>query len=419
MKSKIGSILLAFLVAFALWIYVITVVSPDSDATITGIPVELQGEGVLQERGLMIVSNETPTVTLQLKGNRNDLNKLNRSNITITVDVTKIDSAGMMNAAYSIRYPGDVPDNSITAHSQDPGTVLLKVEKRISKEVPVVVEFQGSVPENYLQKKETVDYPMIPIVGAKSVVDSITEAVVKVDVTDQKATFQTDELEYSLCDKDGRVVESDLLTVDITRVRVTVPVVMVKEVELKADILAGNGASEKNITTEISPQTIKISGPENIISNLNAITLVDVIDLGEYLNTDSFTTDPIEFVLPPQVINETSETNTATVKVTFTDVIEKEIKLPTKDLEDWDNLSKNFKVSPTEKEIIVKVRGSKELVDNITAADFVATISKNNIKTGTEILTMSITLSETYADVDELCILESPEELAVKVTGKK
>ena len=419
MKSKIGSILLAFLVAFALWIYVITVVSPDSDATITGIPVELQGEGVLQERGLMIVSNETPTVTLQLKGNRNDLNKLNRSNITITVDVTKIDSAGMMNAAYSIRYPGDVPDNSITAHSQDPGTVLLKVEKRISKEVPVVVEFQGSVPENYLQKKETVDYPMIPIVGAKSVVDSITEAVVKVDVTDQKATFQTDELEYSLCDKDGRVVESDLLTVDITRVRVTVPVVMVKEVELKADILAGNGASEKNITTEISPQTIKISGPENIISNLNAITLVDVIDLGEYLNTDSFTTDPIEFVLPPQVINETSETNTATVKVTFTDVIEKEIKLPTKDLEDWDNLSKNFKVSPTEKETIVKVRGSKELVDNITAADFVATISKNNIKTGTEILTMSITLSETYADVDELCILESPEELAVKVTGKK
>ena len=157
MKSKIGSLLLAFLVAFALWIYVITVVSPDSDATITGIPVELQGEGVLEERGLMIVSNETPTVTLQLKGNRNDLNKLNRSNITITVDVTKIDSAGVMNAAYSIRYPGDVPDNAITTHSQDPGTVLLKVEERISKEVPVVVKFQGSVPENYLQKKETVD----------------------------------------------------------------------------------------------------------------------------------------------------------------------------------------------------------------------------------------------------------------------
>ena len=41
MKSKIGSLLLAFVVSFALWIYVITVVSPDSDATINGIAVEL------------------------------------------------------------------------------------------------------------------------------------------------------------------------------------------------------------------------------------------------------------------------------------------------------------------------------------------------------------------------------------------
>ncbi len=418
MKNKIGSLLLAFLVAFALWIYVITVVSPDSDATITGIPVELQGESVLQERGLMIVANETPTVTLQVKGNRNDLNKLNRSNITITVDVTKIDSAGTMNAAYNIRYPGDVPDNAITTHSQDPGTVLLRVEERIAKEVPVVVKFQGAVPENYLQKKETVDYPMIPIVGAKSVVDTITQAVVNVDVSGQKATFQTDELEYDLCDATGKKVESNLITVDITHVRVTVPVVLVKEVKLEADILAGNGASEKNTTVEISPKSIQISGPESIISNLNAITLVDVIDLGEYLDGESFTTDPIEFVLPPQVTNETTDTNTATVKVSFTDVVIRELKIPTKDLEDWDNLSKNYNVDPKEKEITVKIRGSKEYVDQITAADFVATISKNNINTNTEILTMSLTLSADYAEVEELCILESPEELAVTVSRK-
>ncbi len=418
MKSKIGSLLIAFLIAFALWAYVITVVSPDSDTTITGIPVELQGESVLQQRGLMIVANETPTVTLHVKGNRNDLNKLNRSNITITVDVTKIDSAGTMNAAYNIRYPGDVPDNAITTHSQDPGTVLLRVEERISKEVPVVVNFQGNVPENYLQKKETVDYPMIPIVGAKSVVDTITQAVVNVDVSGQKATFQTDGLEYSLCDKDGNAVESNLLTVDITHVRVTVPILLVKEVKLEADILAGNGASEKNTTVELFPQTIQISGPENILANLNAITLVDVIDLGDYLEGESFSTDPIEFVLPPQVTNETSDVNTAVVKVSFTDVVVKELKLPTKDLEDWDNLSKYYKVSPTEKEISIKIRGSQEMVDKITAADFVSTISKNNINKTTEMLTMSITLSEAYASVEEICILESPEELAVTVSNK-
>lgn len=418
MKSKIGSLLLAFVVSFALWIYVITVVSPDSDATINGIAVELQGENVLQERGLMIVSNETPTVSLQLNGNRSDLSKLNKSNISVIVDVTKIDAAGVKNASYDVRYPGDIPDNAITILSQDPGTVRLRVEERIAKEVPVVVKFQGQVPENYLQKKESVDYPTIPIVGAKSVVDTITQAVVNVDVTDQKATFQTDELEYDLCDKDGNKVESDLLTVDITRVRVTVPIVFVKEVNIEATVSAGNGASEKNITIETFPKSIQVSGPESILSSLNALTLVDVVDLSEYVDQDMVVTKPIEFVLPPQVINETTEGNTATVKILFTDVTTAEIKIPTKDLEDWGSLAKSYDVEPVDKEITVKIRGSKDIVEKITAEDFVATISKNNISTKTEMLAMSITFVGDYANVAEIFILESPEEIAVEVTQK-
>lgn len=418
MKSKIGSLLLAFVVSFALWIYVITVVSPDSDATINGIAVELQGENVLQERGLMIVSNETPTVSLQLNGNRSDLSKLNKSNISVIVDVTKIDAAGVKNASYDVRYPGDIPDNAITILSQDPGTVRLRVEERIAKEVPVVVKFQGQVPENYLQKKESVDYPTIPIVGAKSVVDTITQAVVNVDVTDQKATFQTDELEYDLCDKDGNKVESDLLTVDITRVRVTVPIVFVKEVNIEATVSAGNGASEKNITIETFPKSIQVSGPESILSSLNALTLVDVVDLSEYVDQDMVVTKPIEFVLPPQVINETTEGNTATVKILFTDVTTAEIKIPTKDLEDWGSLAKSYDVEPVDKEITVKIRGSKDIVEKITAEDFVATISKNNISTKTEMLAMSITFVGDYANVAEIFILESPEEIAVEVTKK-
>ena len=418
MKSKISSLLLAFVVSFALWIYVITVVSPDSDATINGIAVELQGENVLQERGLMIVSNETPTVSLQLNGNRSDLNKLNKSNISVVVDVTKIDAAGVKNASYDVRYPGDIPDNAITILSQDPGTVRLRVEERIAKEVPVVVKFQGQVSENYLQKKESVDYPTIPIVGAKSVVDTITQAVVNVDVTDQKATFQTDELEYDLCDKDGNKVESDLLTVDITRVRVTVPIVFVKEVNIEATVSAGNGASEKNITIETFPKSIQVSGPESILSSLNALTLVDIVDLSEYVDQDMVVTKPIEFVLPPQVINETTEGNTATVKILFTDVTTAEIKIPTKDLEDWGSLAKGYDVEPVDKEITVKIRGSKDIVEKITAEDFVATISKNNINKKTEMLAMSITFAGDYANVAEIFILESPEEIAVEVTSK-
>ena len=47
MKSKLTSILLSIAIAFGLWMYVITYVSPGSEETIYFIPVMLDGEAVL------------------------------------------------------------------------------------------------------------------------------------------------------------------------------------------------------------------------------------------------------------------------------------------------------------------------------------------------------------------------------------
>ena len=86
MKNKILSILLSAVAAFGLWLYVITVVSPESEKTYYEIPVVLQNKEILAERGLMVVS-DTPTVTLVLKGNRTTLNDLNEANINVITNV--------------------------------------------------------------------------------------------------------------------------------------------------------------------------------------------------------------------------------------------------------------------------------------------------------------------------------------------
>ena len=53
MKRKILSFLLSLAIAFGLWLYVVTVVSPGSEKEYYNIPVVLEGETVLQERGLI------------------------------------------------------------------------------------------------------------------------------------------------------------------------------------------------------------------------------------------------------------------------------------------------------------------------------------------------------------------------------
>jgi hypothetical protein len=120
MKSKLVTALISALIALAVWVYVVTVVSPNSDKHFYNVPVVAQGEALLTERGLMITHTDVTTTDLHLEGSRIDLNKLSSSNITATMDVSKIYEAGVHNLTYTTTFPGDVPSSAFTVLSKIP-----------------------------------------------------------------------------------------------------------------------------------------------------------------------------------------------------------------------------------------------------------------------------------------------------------
>ena len=123
MKSKMGPLLLSIVLAIGLWMYVITTVSPNSKTTISNVDVDFEGESwLLENRNLMITDGMDTTVDLELSGNRSDLNKLNRSNITLKVDLTKIYEAGETELSFTPSYPSDVSPSAITVDSRNPAS---------------------------------------------------------------------------------------------------------------------------------------------------------------------------------------------------------------------------------------------------------------------------------------------------------
>ena len=135
MKNKPLAFLMSILVAFGLWLYVITVVSPESEKTYYESPVVIQSKNILAERGLMIVS-EDPKVTLELKGNRTTLNELNEANINVITNVANIEKPGTYNLTYNISYPGNIPDNEITVQKSSTDLITVTVENKITKTQP-------------------------------------------------------------------------------------------------------------------------------------------------------------------------------------------------------------------------------------------------------------------------------------------
>ena len=161
MKNKFAAALFSLTVAFGIWLYVITTVSPGSEDTFSGIPVTLQNEAALSERGLMVTTQDVPTVTLRLSGNRTDLIKLNSSNIVLTADLSGIYEPGERKLTYNIAFPGDIANNAFVVESQSPRYVTVDIERKITKDVDVALNFQGEIADGYLADTQnpSMDHP--------------------------------------------------------------------------------------------------------------------------------------------------------------------------------------------------------------------------------------------------------------------
>lgn len=391
MKNKIITLLLALLFSFGLWLFVVTVEQPESENTYYDIPLVLQNEDVLTERGLMIVS-ERPTVTLKLKSTRTNLRNLNESNINVLVNLSNVTTSGTHKLNYSISYPGNVPSGEISVVSASIEQVTLKVEKRITKPVEVIPVYTGSVPEGMIAHTEEaeLDNETIEVTGPESVMEKITQAMIRVDLEGQTQTI-AGEYAYTLCDAEGNPVDSSLLTTNVEAVNLVLKIQRVKEIELKVKVIEGGGATEATSTITIDPSKIRVSGPEALLEDLEYLE-IGTIDLGTMLKAE---TKSFDIVLPEGVTNETGVT-TATVDVKFPNL--RTQKFPVTDIKII-NLPQGLEADLITESLEVTVRGLAEQVSAMKASDLAITVDLSDAQPGTFTKGVTITVGSKYPDV--------------------
>ena len=302
MKNKLTSFLLSVAVAFGLWLYVTTTVSQEATLTIYNIPVVMEGESILSERNLMITAESNRDVDLTLSGKRSDLIKVNSNNITLKVDLTKIYEAGSkIPLNYSITYPGDVASNAFVVENKNPGNIHVTVEERRTKDVPVTVKWVGSSPSGFMSDRENrvLDYDSVSVVGPASVADQITQAVIEVDLSEQKESISQN-FRYTLCDQEGNPVDAQPITTNVEEIHLDVKIQMVKEVKLKLDVICGGGANAGNTQITLEPATIRLSGGEAVLAELGDTINLGKIDLNVLEKSQSIT---FPIALPEGVTN--------------------------------------------------------------------------------------------------------------------
>ena len=398
MQSKFWRIALSVAIAIALWAYVITTVSPESEDTFYDIPVSYQND-VLEERGLMIVS-EKPTVTLTLKGNRSDLNELNENNITIVVNLAAIQAPGTQMVRYDVSYPANLPNNAFETISQTPNVLKLKVENKIKKSVPIVLEYIGTVPEGFIDDRENpvMDTTVVEVAGPESSVEQIDRAVIQVDLTN-KTDSVVGAFQYVLCNKDGEPVDAQMVTTNVEEVNLSVKIQRLKEVPLVLNLVDGGGATKDTCELDMDITSIWVAGAENKLRDLEQVELgtINLAELKDETNTLTF-----EILLPEGVTN-INDVQEVTATISFPDLRTKKLTI-SKDQFLAAGVPADAEVIWVTETVEIELRGPKALIKKITEKDIVVTMDFSSEELGSVNKVPKITLGSAYSDVGTISV---------------
>lgn len=377
MGNKVIRILLAVAIAFGLWVYVITVERTETEQTFYNVPVVLDGESVLEDRGLMLASTEELTVNLRLNGNRSDLNKLKSSDITVLVDLTRIYEPGVKHLNYTVSFPGDVQYSAIEVVSRDPDTITVTVAKWESKKIPLVAEPVGQPASGYEIDHESIQITYndmavdtITVSGPKDILDQIAQAKVVANMTGATESFEN-RVNVTLCDANGNAIQGDLSAVSPSpyNVKVTVPVLLQKTVTLDVHIKDGAGLTKDDVQYVLDRTTLTVAGRPSVIKNMKDVWYVGEIELAQVTEDETIYSFPV--VLPKDLKVSATEDSSSPVKVTLTlpEETDREITVPVSD-GDVVSVPPGKTATVQNSFVKIKVRGRAPVIERLTAADF-------------------------------------------------
>lgn len=259
--KNFGIKMIALFSAICLWFVVITVENTVFKYT---EKVDLK---VINMSKNMVLETDLQPVDVYLRVNKEDLKKILKSEIELTID---------LNGANAGEITVPITSVSKSAFAQilktDPVEVKIKLSEIVEKEIDVLLKIEGEPKSGYFIENTTLKTKKVKIKGAESVIENINsvEAVLVLDGT------QTNNKNYTLNlfvpnnfgkENQNLLIEPSEVVVDIEINKKEIE----KELILKPKFISEKDRDVYESRIEIEPSKIKVSGSEDILQNIETI----------------------------------------------------------------------------------------------------------------------------------------------------
>ena len=364
------------------------------DREITDIPIEYYNQASLEEKGLMLLENGTDTtIDLTLSGTRALISWLDRSDIRVTVDLNKVENAGIQSVGYKVDFlDRRFWNNAITTKDTSIFNATVNISELYSRTVDIRCELRGNVADGFSAGQVELSSTSLQIQGQAEDIDPVSYAKVTFDIGENAEEAVQETLTVHFYDKDGNELTEGIHP-EMETIEASLPVFVTKEVPLTIRFKDAPGARERNTEYEIRPKTIMVSGDAGKLKDVDTIVLdeLDLLSLSPGPNTYSFA------ITVPEGCQNLSGVTRATVQISFRDMASAQV---TTDRFRYESLPEGKDVDILTSESVVTIFGTAADVAAVTGEDItmVADLSDYGSALGTYTVPAKVELT-TAGDV--------------------
>lgn len=393
---------LSLVFAIVFWIFVIDNVNPEMTRVIENVSVELIGVDQLEANGYKIMGDRDFTLDLTIKGRRNDVIKMNKSDVQITADLGKLE-----NGFQEIPLNSEIGNSEIILVSQTRESILLKIDDIIRIPIPVTIKKSGSLPEDYYEESTRLSLEEIFISGPETYVNMVKEMVGQVSLNNVTELLVRD-LAVIPVDSEGETVTG----VDVETNYVTVSVDVSKRNEILVHPKYEGNVAEGYQLTEVfvEPVTVFLRGHRDDINALKYIE-TEVVDLKDA--KDSFAIEMPLNIPTGMILEDLNQRVSINFKIE--EIVTKEFSFDYSEVTilNMDPLL-NTNISTLEGQLLLKVSAVESLISNLTKNDLGLFIDGKDFKPGVRKIKVLLNRSNEFNKVEILP--EIVEILISKIT---
>ena len=220
----------------------------------------------VQNQGALVPAESYPKkIKVSLWGDKNIIESIKEDEITAFIDLSVIKSEGAYQLPIQVQVNGTVVTIDPFEATVEPDRLSLKLEKSMTKQVPIVLSLKGIPADGYEVNETIIEPASVEIDGPETLISKIDNLVTDSLLIDDRTTGFSGTVSL--------LTENPLVTVQGTRqIQYSVKiheVIAVKRIK-KAGITVKNVSPAFTVTVEPSEGSVEIQGKKKIVESWNA-----------------------------------------------------------------------------------------------------------------------------------------------------